>query len=374
MRRPIKTKNPLLFIVIFSFSCSEFSCSENVSKRGAVNPEEVIKPSFLQNVQTTKATLNNQEGELILTGKVEFNPDKTIHYVPLISGVVDRVYFSLGDKVQKGQPLLDIRSTDLSALQSEQISLETEEKTAQRALRAAQAMYDDNMLSEMELIEAQGKLRQVQAALKKIKTDMAVFGASKGNGSFSIKAPMTGHIVHRRVSSGTTISADSEPLFSISDLETVWIHANIYASSLPFVREGMDAEITALSYPGETFHGKINSLSQVFDPEEKVLKARIVMRNAQLKFKPEMSVAVKLKNETSKQFVSIPSDALIFDKNRYFVVVMEPSKNFLIKEVFLEGHHRETSYLSRGLSEGEEIVIKNQLLIYSELSKNQSHA
>jgi len=358
------TRKPSYLIFIAFFLCS---CSQNVVQQSTT--KETVSPSFLQNVQTTRAQLSRQEKELVLTGKVEFNPDKTIHYVPLISGVVDRVYFSLGDKVQQGQTLLDIRSTDLSALQSEHVSLETEEKTAQRALRAAQAMYDDNMLSETELIEAQGKLRQVQSALKKIKTDMAVFGVNKGNGSFSIKAPMTGHIVHRRVSSGTTISADSEPLFSISDLETVWIHANVYASSLLFVQEGMEAEITALSYPGEIFHGKINSLSQVFDPEEKVLKARIVMKNAELKFKPEMFVAVKLKNETTQQFVSIPSDALIFDQNRYFVVVRDPSKNFLKREVFLEGHHRETAYLSRGLSEGEEIVIKNQLLMYSELSK-----
>jgi cobalt-zinc-cadmium efflux system membrane fusion protein len=365
MRRTTKIKTTLAFIVIFSFSCSE-----NVSNRASKPVEEPISPSFLQNIQTPKAKLSNQEEELTLTGKVAFDPDKTIHYVPLISGVVDRVYFSLGDNVQKGQPLLDIRSTDLSALQSEYISLETEEKTAQRGLKSAQAMYHDNMLPEIELIEAQGKLRQVQAALNKIKADIAVFGVSKGNGSFSIKAPMKGHIVHRRVSSGTTISADSEPLFSISDLGTVWINANIYASSLLFVREGMDAEITTLSYPGKIFHGKINSLSQVFDPEEKVLKARIIMPNTDLKFKPEMSVAVKLKNETNKQFISIPSDALIFDKNRYFVVAMKSSKDFLIKEVFLEGHHKETSYLSEGLSEGEEIVIKNQLLIYSELNKN----
>jgi len=358
-----RSKTILILVAIFLFACSQNVAPKTTTK-------ETVSPSFLQNVKTTKATLSNQEEELILTGKVEFNPDRTIHYVPLISGIVDRVYFSLGDKVKQGQKLIDLRSTELSALQSELISLETEEKIAQRGLRATQAMYDDNMLSEIELIEAQGKLRQVQAALTKIKTDMAVFGANNSNGSFSIKAPMAGHIVHRRVSSGTTISADSEPLFSISDLETVWIHANIYASSLLFVREGMDAEITTLSYPGEIFHGKINSLSQVFDPEEKVLKARIVMKNSELKFKPEMFVAVKLKNETSKQFVSIPSDALIFDKNRYFVVVRDSSKNFLIKEVFLEGHHRETSYLSGGLSEGEEIVIKNQLLLYSELNKD----
>jgi len=367
--RKMTNKIIVALAAMFFFSCSENVSKQHVEKQGSAT-KETIHPSFLQNIKTTEAKLSNREEELILTGKVEFDPDKTIHYVPLISGVVDRVYFSLGDKVQKGQPLIDIRSAELSALQSEYISMETEEKIAQRALTAAQTMYDDNMLSEKELMEAQGKLRQVQATLKKIKMDMAMFGVNKDNGSFSIKAPITGHIIDKKASSGATISSDSGPLFAVSDLGNVWISANIYPGSLLFVREGMDAEITALSYPDEIFHGKINSLSQVFDPEEKVLKARIVMKNTELKLKPEMVVAIKLKTETSKPFVSIPSDALIFDKNRYFVIVMESSKQFEIREVFLDGHHGKTSYLSKGLAEGEEIVIKNQLLLYSELNKN----
>ena len=252
--------NAMIFgTALFLCSCSEREM-ENAENKG-------INKAFLENVKTEKVVLSNFEQGLMLSGKVECDPDKIISYTPLVSGIVEKTYFALGDKVQKWQPLLDIRSSELSGLQSEQIALETELKIAQRELKTAQSMYDDNMLSEKELLEAQGRVRQAQADLEKIKSDMTVMGTSKGNGIFSIKSPMSGYIVHKKASLGSTLSADGEPVFTVADLSTVWITVNIYASDLQFVSEGMSVEITTLSYPDEVFYGKINSLSQVFDPE-----------------------------------------------------------------------------------------------------------
>ena len=356
-------KNQIIIIIgiITLFSCNNGKKTENTEKNG------IIKQAFLENVKTEKAVLSNLEQGLILTGKVEYNPDKIVIYKSLTNGIIEKTYFSSGDKVQKGQDLLDIRSSELSELQSQQIALETELKIAQRELKTAQSMYDDNMLSEKELLEAQGRVRQAQADLEKIKSDMTVMGINKGNGIFSIKSPMSGYIVAKNATSGSTLSADGEPVFTVADLSTVWITVNVYASDLLFVSEGMNVEITTLSYPDEIFYGKINALSQVFDPEEKVLKARIIMNNKDLKFKPEMSVMVKLKNEKNIRLVSVPSDALVFDDNRYFVVVEDKANEYQIREVTLKGHYNKTTYISSGLSEGENVVVKNQLLIYSGL-------
>jgi cobalt-zinc-cadmium efflux system membrane fusion protein len=329
----------------------------------------IINQAFLENVKTAKVVMSNRESELIMTGKVEYDPDKIISYVPLISGVIDRTYFSLGDKVQKGEPLFDMRSTELSALFLEKISLEAEEKVAERELKTAQSMFDDHILSEKELLEAKGKLKQIQAAIHKINSDMGVYGTGKENGVFTVNAPMGGHIVSKKALPGSTISPESDPAFSIADLTTVWVTVNVYASNLRFVHEGMAVEITTLSYPDEVFYGKINSLSQVFDPEEKVLKARILMNNKYLKLKPEMSVMVTLKDESQVSALAIPSNALIFDDNQYFVVVEEKSESFAIKNVVPQGHHNQTSYILSGLLEGEKVVVENQLLIYSGLKE-----
>jgi len=346
---------------ILLFSCTPSNKPEN---------PPLIQETFLENIKTTQVVAGNPERDLLLTGKVECDPDKIISYIPLISGIVEKTYFSLGDKVKKGQPLLDIRSTELSALQSEKIILEAEEKLAERELKATQAMFNDNLLSEMELLEAKTKLQQIRAALIKIKSDMSLYGTDKGNGVFTVSALSSGYIVRKKASPGSMISPDSDEVFTIANLSTVWVIANVYASNLLCVREGMEVEMTTFSYPNEKFYGKIDAMSQIFDPEERVLKARIVMDNKDLKLKPEMSMLITLKDRSAQHSVAIPSDALIFDDNRYFVVVEETAGSFAIRNVVLQGHNNNISYISAGLLEGENVVIKNQLLIYSELKEN----
>jgi len=355
------------------------SCSSEGNKE-VKQESNVIKTAFLAGIKTVKPILTHQRKELILSGKVECDPNKVVYYNPLISGVIERTYFSLGDKVQKGQTMLHLRSSELSSLQSELT-------VARRNLQSAESMYEDNLISEIELIEARSEYEKLQA-------DLSLYGENKGGGVFAIKSPMAGFVIDKNASAGSTVSEGDDPLFTVADLSTVWIIANVYAGDLQLVKEGMPVEINTLAYPNKVFTGKIDALSQVFDPEEKVLKARIVMPNAALKFKAGMSVVVKVKappvppkggekdraasdNNTAAATsppsgglggaLSIPSDALIFDDNRHFVVVEIAHGEFEIREVQQQGHYQNTSYIYSGLNEDDNVVITNQLLIYSEL-------
>jgi cobalt-zinc-cadmium efflux system membrane fusion protein len=231
---------------------------------------------------------------------------------------------------------------------------------AHRNLQSVEAMYKDKLISEIELIEARSTLEKLQA-------DLSLYGENKGGGVFAIQSPMAGFVIEKNASTGSPVSNGDVPLFTVADLSNVWIIANVYAGNLQLVKEGMAVEITTLAYPDEVFAGKIDALSQVFDPEEKVLKARIVMQNKELKFKPEMSVVVKLKDEKLHQCLSIVSDALIFDDNNYFVVVETIPEKFEIREIQQQGHYQKIAYIRSGLSENDKVVVKNQLLIYQEL-------
>lgn len=359
-------KIPLFAFTILSISFS--SCSGENKEENSDKQEKFV-PAFLSSVKTIKVTSETRKETLTLTGQVEYNSDKVINYLPLVGGTVGRVYFSLGDNVKKGQTLLEIHSTELSSLQSEQGSLLSEIKVIEREVKSAREMFKDKMLSEKELLETESKLKQLQTSLGKVQTDMQLFGSDKGNGIFSLTAPMTGYIVAKNITSGSTVSSDGESLFTIADLSIVWVVFNVYASNLQLVKEGMDVSFTTLSYPDEIFEGKVSLLSQIFDPVDKVLKARIVISNNDLKLKPGMSVVVDLKNETDKKNIAIPSDALIFDNNQYFVVIKDIEGNFHTREVTLQGHNGQLTYIRSGLSEGEDVVVSNQLLIHSKLNK-----
>ena len=228
-------------------------------------------------------------------------------------------------------------------------------------------MFQDNLASQKELLEAQGQLKQAEAELEKTNINLSLYGSSGSNGTFVIKSPIGGFVVEKNITAGAQISAESDdPLFVVADISSVWVIANVYAGNLAVVKEGMPVDIRTSAYSGEVFQGKIDVMSQVFDPEEHVLKARIVMPNADLRLKPEMAVDITLRDSRDVQMAAVPTGALIFDDDRYFTV-KQTADAFVIAEVTLHSQANGTSYIEAGLEAGDKVVVKDNLLMYSKL-------
>lgn len=328
----------------------------NDDLKGKVSIEEVIKEPIAKTYS--------------LTGNVSYNADNVVQFVSLINGVVTNTYFSLGDHVKKGQVLAEIKSTELNGLQSESKSLASQLLVAQRHLEAVKSMYNDGIASQKELVQAESEVKVVQSNLENVKNNLALYSASSEKSVFQIKAPSDGFIVSKNMSSGMQIAEGGEPLFTISDLSEVWVMVNIYATDMQYITPNMEVSIETLAYPNETFTGKISTLSQVFDTEERVLKARVVMQNKDLKLKPGMSADIILKKPTSsEQAFAVPIKSLIFDDNHNFLVIYKNDCDMAIRPVELLTKNDKVVYLKSGVEQGEKIITKNQLLIYERLKQ-----
>jgi len=359
-------KKYIIKIIISIVSIIVFSCG---SRSPESQPLEIFSAEFLKGVEVSTVTLQNVERQLRLTGKVDYDHDRVIRYISLVGGVVVNAPFHLGNRVQRGQTMAVIRSAELSEMEAERKSLETEIAILKRELESAQSMYNDNLLSQRELLEAQGLLRQAEVELEKTLINLSLFGSSGSNGVFVIKSPISGFVVEKNITAGTQIVAESEePLFVVADISRVWVIGNVHVSDLAFVKTDMPVEIRTLAYPNEVFFGKINVLSQVFDSEERVLKARIVMPNDDLRLKPEMMVDITVRESCNTQMAVVPSVALIFDDNRHFVV-KQVANSFINTEVKLHSQTNGISYVVSGLEADDKVVIKDNLLMYNKLKE-----
>ena len=353
-------------IVLVITSISIISCGRKPQE--AIPADEMFSPAFLNNIEISAVTVQNVERQIRLTGKVDYDHDRLIRYISLVSGTVVSTHFHLGDRIERGQTMAVIRSAELSEMEAERKSLEAEIAILQRELESVHSMYRDNLASQRELLEAQGQLKQAEASLEKAHINLSLFGSSGSDGAFVIRSPISGFVVEKDVTAGMQIAAESDPLFVVADISRVWIIANVYAGDLAFVKEGMPVDIRTSAYPGELFTGKIDVMSQVFDPEEHVLKARIVMPNADLRLKPEMAVDLTLRDSHETPMAVVPTQALIFDNNRYFVV-KQTSDCFVIAVVTLHAQTGDTSYIEAGLETGDKVVVKDNLLMYSRLKE-----
>jgi len=98
-----------LLLVIISISI--ISCGRKPQEEASA---EMFNPAFLQNIEIAPVSVQNVERQLRLTGKVEYDQDRVIRYISLVSGRVVSTHFHLGDRVERGQTMAVIRSAELS--------------------------------------------------------------------------------------------------------------------------------------------------------------------------------------------------------------------------------------------------------------------
>jgi len=198
---------------------------------------------------------------------------------------------------------------------------------------------------------------------------LSLFSGSPNQNVFLIKAPTSGTITAKNINSGSTVTDGGEILFSISDLNEVWAMANVYATEIADIKSGMPIELKTLSYPNEIFKGEIDVISQVLDDESRVLKARIVLDNQDFKLKPGMLADITVTKSTEKQAIGTPTSSIVFFNNKNYALVYHDDCNIEIREIQLLTETNGLTYIESGLKINEQIITKNSLLIFEELSK-----
>lgn len=355
-----------LFLICFMLACMA-GCKHKEDKQQTNELQKYCIDSTLKpNIEIITPEMRPLVEGIPLTGIVEANPDNVVHFVSFVNGIVSNTYFSLGDKVKKGQILAEINSSQLLEFQTQEKTLDAQIQVAEKKLQYVRSLYEDGVASQKDMIEAQSELTILKAEREKIRSILSFFSAGSGKGIFYIKSPATGIVTDKSITAGQPIVADSDPLFTISDLSEVWIMINVHISNIKNIQPGMEVVIKTTVYPGEEFRGKIAAVAQVLD-EAKVMKARVVLPNKDLKLKPGMLVDVVAFKKHDQQALSIPTKSLIFDNNRHYVVVYKNDCKLTIKEVELIATNNGTAFIAGGITPDDKIIGKNQLLIYEQI-------
>lgn len=358
--------NKLFYILTLCTALSPLtSCKSN--KPAEIVDDSEINEAFTKDLKTIVPTLKSVEKIFHLTGTVEANPSKVVHFNSLINGVVTQVFFTLGDPVKKGQILAEIKSIDFTSLQSEIKNTDSQLKWAEQNLRSKRSMYNDGIASHADLLEAESQVEILKQNKNKVQSILQLYGASSQKGVFQIKAPSSGTIIDNNIAAGMQLSSEGEALFVVADLSDVWIVADVHSTLIRDIQVGMPVDITTLSYTDQIFKGEINAISQVLDPESKVLKARISLDNSENKLKPGMYVDIDAKRISAKSGYAVPTEAVVFDSNQYFVVLKNKKGKFRVEKIQILYQNNQETYLVNALNDDEEVVVSSALLIYEKI-------
>jgi len=307
--------------------------------------------------------------QLALSGKIEYNENDLVAYKSLLEGIVENVRFELGDYVAKGQVLATVRSSHIQELIQQKYALQNQIKMLEQSVQTQTELLNDGMIARSELLETQNNLSSAQIELNRINQNFELFQAG-ANGKFHITAPKTGYIIQKNISAGQTLTSDNELLFSISNLKQVWVMVNIYAGNLRYVKVGDEVQVKTVAYPDEVYQGKIDKIYNVFDDNEHVLKARVVLENQHLNLMPGLSAEILIdKGTSSGEAFAVPNKAKVFNNNKEYVVVYKDDCDLQIRNITSVAVNEEVTYVQEMFSENEKVVATNALLLFEELNR-----
>ncbi len=366
--------------------------------RAALSPSKkgagVFYPTAAQWATLTVEPVQQRvfRAEHVTEGKIAVDEDRSTPIFSPYAGRVLKLFVKPGDTVTVGQPLFTVQAADMVQAQNDFISAATALNKARSAQNLAEIidkrqrlLYEGKAVPLKEVQNARAALdaaendvRSADVALEAARNRLRILGKTdqeitdfqeKGtiDPSTLITAPIAGTIVQRKVGPGQYVgSGQSDPVFIIGDLSTVWIVAYIRETEAPLVHVGQPIYFTVLAYPDRAFPASISYVAAALDPTTRRLLVRATVNNAEGLFKPEMFASVKILTGEGDNAVAVPRDAIIYegDTARVWVVREKDDEKAIelrrIKVGLTNGNLVEAL---KGLGPGDRVVTKGSLFI-----------
>jgi membrane fusion protein, heavy metal efflux system len=330
-------------------------------------PQEQMSHVQVVTIQPVKLTRT-----LRLSGAVAFNAFSTTPVITQVGGPVSRILVVPGERVKQGQPLLDVSSPDYSVLLAAYLKAKDTYRVADKNYDRAKDLFEHHAISDRDLLQAESDRNQAQADLFSTEQGLKVLGITNPDSLLAkmpsgaevpLLAPISGEVVERLVAPGQVLTAGTTQAFTISDMSTVWVLANVYQGDLAYVKNGDDVTVQTDSYP-DTFHGKISFVSPALDPATRTLQARIVVQNPGEKLKRDMYVTVTVTAGFVPNAIAVPNAAVLRDdENQPFVYVATASNQFGRRQVEIGQSQGGQTQVLKGLSPGEKVVGDGSLFL-----------
>ena len=360
-------RNVLKMLIIIS-AFFIFSCKSHTTNSSSDSKTFVLSDTMLKSTTFAKVVLEPLKNELAFYGKITADNNKLIEIYPVVGGSVTKVYVELGDYVKKGQLLATIRSTEVAGFEKELNDAKSDVVVSRNNLKTVQELYEGKLNTEREVITAKSELEKAESQLNRIQETYKIYSL-KQNSVYEVRSPLSGFILQKVINEGMLLRNDhTNNIFDVAQIDEVWAIANISEADIQQIELGYDAEVSTFSYQGKVFHGKIDKIFNMIDPETKSMQVRIKLDNPDFLLKPEMKATVKISNTLKEKMLAVPSSAIIFDKSRNFVMIYKDRFNIETRKVEVLRQVGDQTYISSGLKEGENVIIHNQLLIYDALN------
>jgi len=355
-------------------SGSEPAAAENASADAtSFKPTEGQLKTFV----VAEVAQHSFQGEERTDGKIAVNADRATPVFSPYSGRITKVVAGLGDVVAAGATLALIEATEFAQAQSDLNTTAAAAKLAKINESRKHALYDARGGSLQDWEQSQADLAAAESALRVSRNKLAILGKSpeqiaeleRGEAAAAVAlapivAPLSGVVVDRQVGPGQFLQAGAaSPVFSVADVSTVWVVANVREASAGAVHRGQSVEVEVPAYPGRVFPAHVTYVAPTVDPSTHRVAVRAEIDNRDGALKPEMFATFRIVTGAAANAPGVPDSAVVFEGDSAHVWVLRPDRTIEFRAI--QPGRTVAGYVEvrDGLKIGEQIVTKGSLFI-----------
>jgi cobalt-zinc-cadmium efflux system membrane fusion protein len=315
-------------------------------------------------------------------GRISVHPDKVAKVGPVISGRAKELLVGLGGWVEAGQPMAVLVSEQVSNALSEFYKAIQELELSEADLQRYRRLMEQEIGARKDLLAAEAEYKIAQATVNAAEKTLHALGFTESDvqeikethkidAEIVLRAPIAGRVVERNVTLGERVGEESN-LFTIMDLRTICVEAQIYEADIHKVRVGQKVEITAPGLPGRTFEGTVVYVDNQIDPDSRTLKVRSEIANPEEALKVGMYAKVVVHLGGSAEKLCVPKQAVFdFDGGSYVFV----PDNDQFRMVRIETGSADTAYteIVQGVNEGDSVVTTGGYELLSKARRQARH-
>lgn len=275
-------------------------CSMELVPQGESSTEDAGAPRLVMHeserklaaIVTAPVERKYVEKVVRMVGKLDYDETKVKKISSWVEGRIERLYVDYtGIQVKKGDHLVELYSPDLV--------------TAQEELLEAKRRVDSGSRDQSEFLRNSDK-RALESAREKLllwgltnAQVAAIESRNTAENNIIINSPQSGIVIHKALSDGEYVKTGTH-IYTVADLESLWVKLDSYESDLQWLHFGQDVEIETEAYPGDIFHGTIAFIEPTLDAHTRTVKVRVNVPNKEQRLKPGMFVRATVHAQLAK--------------------------------------------------------------------------